>query len=110
MPEFTPCCVTGRQSRSRPIPADDQRGTGDFQCGKLVESSRQEIAKTVPAFRLIEMMNQLLKTIDITRNSDSFEEIVSRKEAEIHIIGIDSDLFFTANENKETFEELKKTG
>lgn len=54
------------------------------------------------------MMNQLLKTIDITRNRDSFEEIVSRIEAKIHIIAIDSDLFFTANENKETFEELKK--
>lgn len=54
------------------------------------------------------MMNQLLKTIDITRNSASFEDIVSKIEAEIHIIGINSDLFFTANENKATFEELKK--
>lgn len=54
------------------------------------------------------MMNQLLKTIDITRNSDSFEEITSKIEAEIHIIGINSDLFFTANENKATYEELKK--
>ena len=54
------------------------------------------------------MMNQLLKMIDITRNSASFEEIASKIEAEIHIIGIDSDLFFTVNENRETFEELKK--
>jgi homoserine O-acetyltransferase len=54
------------------------------------------------------MMNQLLKTIDITRNSASFEEITSKIEAEIHIIGINSDLFFTANENKATYEELKK--
>ena len=54
------------------------------------------------------MMNQLLKTIDITRNRSSFEEIATKIEANIHIIGIDSDLFFTANENRETFEELKK--
>ncbi|RTY65881.1 alpha/beta fold hydrolase [Flavobacterium sp. LB2P53] len=54
------------------------------------------------------MMNQLLKTIDITRNCTSFEEITSKIEAEIHIIGINSDLFFTANENKATYEELKK--
>lgn len=54
------------------------------------------------------MMNQLLKTIDITRNSDSFEEITSKIEADIHIIGINSDLFFTANENKVTYKELKK--
>jgi homoserine O-acetyltransferase len=54
------------------------------------------------------MMNQLLKTIDITRNRASFEEVTSKIEAEIHIVGINSDLFFTANENKATYEELKK--
>ena len=54
------------------------------------------------------MMNQLLKSIDITRNKGSFEEVVSKIEADIHIIAIDSDLFFTANENKETYQELKK--
>lgn len=67
-------------------------------------------AKLQKRFQLsaYKMMNQLLKTIDITRNSASFEEIISKVEANIHIIGIDSDLFFTANENRETFEELKK--
>lgn len=54
------------------------------------------------------LMNQLLKTIDITRNGDSFESIAGKIEADIHIIGIDSDLFFAANENKETYLELKK--
>ena len=54
------------------------------------------------------MMNQILKTIDITRNNASFEEITSKIEADIHIIGINSDLFFTANENKATYKELKK--
>lgn len=54
------------------------------------------------------MMNQLLKSIDVTRNNASFEEILSKIEATIHIIGIDSDLFFTAKENRETYLELKK--
>lgn len=54
------------------------------------------------------MMNQLLKTIDITRNRESFEAIISEVDANIYIIGINSDLFFTANENKETYEEIKK--
>ncbi|WP_310593896.1 alpha/beta fold hydrolase [Flavobacterium sp.] len=54
------------------------------------------------------MMNQLLKTIDITRGRDSFTTVTSRIQADIHIIGIDSDLFFTANENRATYEELKK--
>ena len=54
------------------------------------------------------LMNQLLKTIDITRNKGTFEEIAAKIEADIHIIAIDSDLFFTAQENKATYEELKK--
>ena len=54
------------------------------------------------------MMNQLLKTIDITRGRTSFEKIISEVDANIYIIGINSDLFFTANENKETYQEIKK--
>lgn len=54
------------------------------------------------------LMNQLLKTIDITRNSADFETLMAKTTAAIHIIGINSDLFFTAKENKETFQELKK--
>lgn len=54
------------------------------------------------------MMNQLLKTIDITRGRTSFENIISEVDANIYIIGINSDLFFTANENRETYQEIKK--
>ncbi len=54
------------------------------------------------------LMNQLLKTIDITRNSDSFEALTAAIEADIHIIAIDSDLFFTPSENRATYQELKK--
>lgn len=54
------------------------------------------------------LMNQLLKTIDITRNRADFETLMSKTNANIHIIGINSDLFFTPKENQETFQELKK--
>nr|WP_314838333.1 alpha/beta fold hydrolase [uncultured Flavobacterium sp.] len=54
------------------------------------------------------MMNQLLKTIDVTRNRTSFENTIEAITAEIHIIAINSDLFFTASENKTTFEQLQK--
>lgn len=55
------------------------------------------------AYRL---MNQLLKTIDITRNGvDNFEKI-QNSNINIHIIGVNSDLFFTAEENKETYRGL----
>ena len=53
-------------------------------------------------------MNQLLKTIDITRNRESLEAVISKVEANIYIVGINSDLFFTAKENKETYNEIKK--
>lgn len=54
------------------------------------------------------LMNQLLKTIDIARNRESFIAVASKIEADIHIVGINSDLFFTVKENKETYEILKK--
>ena len=57
----------------------------------------------VAAYRL---MNQLLKTIDVTRGREEFNEILSKVEANIHIIGVDSDLFFTPAENRETYKQL----
>lgn len=57
----------------------------------------------VSAYKL---MNQLLKTIDVTRGREGFNEILSTVEANIHIIGVDSDLFFTPAENRETYKQL----
>lgn len=54
------------------------------------------------------LMNQLLKTIDITRGRASLEEVTVSIQSKIHIISVDSDLFFTADENVETYERLKK--
>ncbi|MFX0557522.1 bifunctional aspartate kinase/homoserine dehydrogenase I [Maribacter sp. CXY002] len=52
------------------------------------------------------LMNQLLKTIDVTRNGpDNFTRL-QNSDTNIHIIGVDSDLFFTAAENKDTFKQL----
>jgi homoserine O-acetyltransferase len=58
------------------------------------------------AYKLI---NQLLKTIDISRDK-SFEEVVSEIDAHIHIVSVDNDLFFTKNENEETFKKLNELG
>jgi homoserine acetyltransferase len=38
------------------------------------------------------MMNNF-KTIDITRNNESLESIISKVDANIYIVGINSDLF-----------------
>ena len=52
------------------------------------------------------LMNQLLKTIDITRNGEDAFIALQNSDTNIHIIGVDSDLFFTAKENKDTFKKL----
>ncbi len=53
------------------------------------------------------MMNQILRTIDITEGSHDFLEVASKISSSIHIITINSDLFFKAEENWNTFVELK---
>ena len=52
------------------------------------------------------LTNQLLKTIDITRNGEEAFQILQQSNTRIHIIGVDSDLFFTASENKETYKQI----
>ncbi|NNG10135.1 MAG: bifunctional aspartate kinase/homoserine dehydrogenase I, partial [Arenibacter sp.] len=52
------------------------------------------------------LMNQLLKTIDITRDGEEAFIKLQDSDTNIHIIGVDSDLFFTAQENKDTFKKL----
>ena len=52
------------------------------------------------------LTNQLLKTIDITRKGEKAFTDLQQSDANIHIIGVDSDLFFTAKENKETYRQL----
>ena len=55
------------------------------------------------------LVNHLLSTIDITRNRGDFSEVASIIKSNIFIIGIDSDLFFSAKENNDTFLNLSKT-
>ncbi len=52
------------------------------------------------------LTNQLLKTIDITRNGEEAFLKLQQSDTKIHIIGVDSDLFFTAKENKDTYKQL----
>ncbi|WP_179004729.1 alpha/beta fold hydrolase [Winogradskyella forsetii] len=53
------------------------------------------------------MMNQILRTIDITAGRGDFLDVASKIESDIHIITINSDLFFKAEENWNSFVELK---
>ena len=53
------------------------------------------------------LMNQVLRTIDITKYRGDFLEVASKISANIHIVTINSDLFFKAQENWDTYVELK---
>ncbi len=52
------------------------------------------------------LMNQLLRTIDVTNNGEKSTDVLNTIEADIHIVAVNSDLFFTAEENRETYQEL----
>jgi len=55
------------------------------------------------------LMNQLLRTIDVTKGDENDSAVLDKIVADIHIIGVNSDLFFTAEENKETHQQLAIT-
>ena len=54
-------------------------------------------------------MNHLLSTVDITRSLMSFEQIIKKIKSSIHLIAIDSDLYFFSYQDKLTFEKVKKS-
>ncbi|MGH2667109.1 alpha/beta fold hydrolase [Flavobacterium sp.] len=62
-------------------------------------------------FRLqaYKLMNHLLKTIGSTIVMESWESFIQQTESSIHLIAVNSDYFFTADENRDTYDEFKKT-
>ena len=54
------------------------------------------------------MMNQLLRSTDITRGGKDFIKISSNISSEIHLICVDSDIFFLPDEDRKTFDLLSK--
>ena len=60
-------------------------------------------------FRLsaYKLMNHLLKTNDITRGRKDFLTLTNQMQANVHIVAVDTDYFFTADENRETYQQMK---
>lgn len=59
---------------------------------------------TLSAYKL---MNHLLKTIDITKDRGDLVLYGYKNKASIHIVSVTTDFFFTADENRETYHQLK---
>ena len=53
-------------------------------------------------------MNKLLSSTDITRDGESFINKISNIKSSIHLISVDSDIFFLPNEDHETYLIAKK--
>mgnify|MGYP001158097876 FL=1 len=53
-------------------------------------------------------LNNLLRSADITRDDLSLESMIKPSKSEIHIISVDSDIFFLHDEDKITTSRLKK--
>lgn len=54
------------------------------------------------------LMNHLLQTNDITKNRIPFPEVAKCIEGNIHVVAVNSDYFYVAQENKITVKELSK--
>ena len=54
------------------------------------------------------LMNHLLKSIDVTNENESSINTLCTIKSNIHMVSVDSDLFFTAEENLHTFIALFK--
>tara|TARA_B100001248_G_scaffold214288_1_gene168846 strand:+ start:396 stop:1355 length:960 start_codon:yes stop_codon:yes gene_type:complete len=54
------------------------------------------------------MMNHLLSSINIEREGEIAINIIKNIKSEIHMVAIDSDLFFTPIEDQKTFNSCKK--
>jgi len=60
------------------------------------------------ALESYKLMNHLLKTIGKSTNCGQFLTFAKQTTANIHLVAVDSDYFFTADENRETYEILKR--
>lgn len=60
-------------------------------------------------FRLssYKLMNHLLKTNDITRGRKDFSEVIKEITTTIHIVAVDTDYFFIADENRKDYQQAK---
>ncbi len=60
---------------------------------------------TLPAYK---QLNHILANIDIVSGRDGFLEVIKPIESKIFIISVDSDMFFTLDEDLITYQEIKK--
>ena len=81
----------------------EEKGIFNIDSWLLYHGEKLENRFLLKAYKF---MNHLLRTIDITEGRGSFEDVASQIKGSVHLISIDTDLFFTDAENRETYTRL----
>jgi len=97
----TPESLKAKFNRSK----NDNRELYQIESWLLHHGKKLESRFELAAYKL---MNHLLKTIGETTNCGQFLAFAKETTAEIHLVAVNSDYFFTADENRETYEILKR--
>ena len=82
---------------------NEQLGVFNVESWLLHHGKKLQSRFQLSAYKL---MNQLLRTIDITRHGDHVFDSIWESRVKIKMIGVDTDLFFLPNENKETLSPI----
>lgn len=83
------------------------KGVFNIQSWLLHHGEKLRSRFTVSAYKTL---NHLLSSVNICRLGDSFEEVILPITSEIHLVAVDSDLFFVPEENRRTYTCLLKLG
>lgn len=97
----TPQSLKAKFNRSK----NDNQDLYQIESWLLHHGKKLESRFTLESYKL---MNHLLKTIGEGTDCGQFIGFAKQTTAKIHLIAVDSDCFFTADENRETYEILKR--
>ena len=83
-----------------------EKNASGFKIEKWLQNHGNKLQQR---FRLssYKLMNHLLKTVDISRGKD-FHSVANQITSAIHIVSVNSDYFYTPDQNRETFQELRQ--
>ncbi len=97
----TPESFKARFQRS----VNEQLGVFNVESWLLHHGKKLQSRFQLSAYKL---MNQLLRTIDITRYGDHVFDYIWESGVKISMVGVDTDLFFLPKENKETLSPINR--
>jgi len=97
----TPASFQSRFNRS----INNNLGMYNIESWLLHHGEKLEGRFTLHAYKV---MTHLLSSVDISKKYDRIEEALESIKSKVIMIGIDSDLFFVAEENKETAKLLQQ--